>query len=133
MKPFLTRWLCTTVAVAIATQVTGMHYDSFGALLVVSLFLGVVNALVRPLLLLLSLPFILVTLGFFILVVNGMLLWLVGSLVPGFHVEGFWQAFFAAIIVSLVSWVLSSFFRSHDGQFRVITHSSRLQPPVIKE
>ncbi len=109
-----------------------IRYESIGALLAASLLLGIANALVRPVLLLLSLPFILVTLGFFILVVNGLLLWMVGSLVPGFHVDGFWQAFFGALIVSVVSWLLSAFFKNSDGRYQVITRQTPLQGETLK-
>ena len=126
MRPFLVRWLVTTIAVAAAAPLTGMRYDSFSALLGAALLLGIINALVRPVLLLLSLPFILVTLGFFILVVNAILLWVVGSIVPGFHVESFGTAFFGALIISIVSWTLSSFFRATDGRYHVITHHQQL-------
>jgi putative membrane protein len=126
MRTFLTRWLFTTIAVAIAAHLTGMRYDSISALVGAALLLGIINALVRPILLLLSLPFILVTLGFFILVINGFLLWIVGSIVPGFHVDTFGTAFFGALIVSFVSWILSSFFRASDGRYHVITHHERL-------
>ena len=120
------RWFCTTIAVAIAAHLTGMRYDNLGALIGAALLLGIINALVRPVLLLLSLPFILVTLGFFILVINGVLLWMVGSVVPGFHVDSFGSAFFGALIVSVVSWILSSFFRASDGRYHAITHHERL-------
>jgi putative membrane protein len=126
MRPFLTRWFFTTIAVAIAAHLTGMRYDSAGSLIGAALLLGIVNALVRPILLLLSLPFILVTLGFFILIINGLLLWMVGSIVPGFHVDTFGTAFFGALIVSFVSWVLSSVFRASDGRYHVITHHAQL-------
>jgi putative membrane protein len=132
MRPFLTRWFCTTIAVAIAAHLTGMRYDNLGALVGAALLLGIVNALVRPILLLLSLPFILVTLGFFILVINGLLLWIVGSIVPGFHVETFGTAFFGALIVSFVSWIFSSFFRASDGRYHVITHHEGLAGPAEK-
>lgn len=121
MKAFVLRWLCTTVAVAVAAHLTGVTYSGFGALLIMALLLGLVNAFIRPVLLLLSLPFIVITLGFFILIVNTLLFWLVSALVPGFAVSGFWQAFFAALIVSFVNWVLSSVFRTEDGQYRMVT------------
>src|SRR5688500_13468269 len=106
MKPFIIRWLCTTVAVAVSAWMTGIPYENPGWLFVVALLLGFINAFIRPVLLLLSLPFIIVTLGAFILVVNTLLFWLVSGLVPGFGpVHGFWQAFFAAMIVSIVNWV----------------------------
>ncbi|MES2570100.1 MAG: phage holin family protein [Verrucomicrobiota bacterium] len=132
MKSLLTRWFCTTIAVALAAHMVSIRYESIGALLAASLLLGIANALVRPVLLLLSLPFILVTLGFFILVVNGLLLWMVGSLVPGFHVDGFWQAFFGALIVSVVSWLLSAFFKNSDGRYQVITRQTPLQGETLK-
>ena len=127
MRPFLVRWLFTTIAVAVATHLTGMRYDSLGSLLGAALLLGIVNALIRPVLLLLSLPFILITLGLFILVVNALLLWMVGSIVPGFHVDSFGSAFWGGIIISIVSWALSSFFRASDGRYRVITHHAHLR------
>lgn len=128
MKAFLTRWICTTVAVAVAAWVTGVTVGGWLPLLWASLLLGFVNAFIRPVLLLLSLPFIILSLGLFILVVNALLFWLVGGLVPGFEVTGFGQAFFAAIIVSVVNWVLSLFFRGSDGQYHLITHHGRLKP-----
>ena len=127
MKEFLIRWLCTTVAVWAAVKLTGMHADGLGSLLVVTLILGIINAVIRPVLMVLSLPFILVTLGFFILVLNALMLWLAGSIAPGFQVGGFWNAFWGSIIVSFVSWVLSAFFQNNDGQYRVITSHPQLK------
>lgn len=123
MQAFLIRWLITTLAVmAAAWVIPGISYSTTGALLGASLLLGIINALVRPVLLLLSLPFIIVTMGLFIFVVNALLLMLVSAVVPPFHVEGFWSAFFGAILISLVSWILSSLFRTSDGRVRLITH-----------
>jgi putative membrane protein len=128
MLAFLIRWMVTTVAVYAAERLLpGIRCDSTWALFAASLLLGIINAFVRPVLMLLSLPFIVVTMGLFIFVVNGLLLWLVAALIPPFHVDGFWDAFFGSIIISLVSWVLSSFFRSSDGRIHVITHH-----PAIK-
>jgi putative membrane protein len=123
MKPFVIRWLCTTLAVAVAAWLTGIPYTSPGWLFVVALLLGFVNAFIRPVLMLLSLPFIIVTLGLFIQIVNTLLFWFVDSLVPPFGpVTGFWQAFFAALIVTIVNWVLSSIFHTSDGKVHLITH-----------
>ena len=124
MKSFLTRWLVTTIAVAIAVQLTDMTTDGWVPLVVAALLLGVINAVIRPVMLLLSLPFILVTLGFFILVVNALMLWVVGKMVHGFHVEGFWTAFFGALIISVVNWALSAVFKDKDGHYQVMTHHS---------
>jgi len=133
MKPFLIRWLVTTVAVAVATPLTGIEVSGWGALLGASLLLGIVNALLRPLLLLLSLPLIVFSLGFFILVVNALMLWMVGGLVPGFEVPGFWSAFFGAIFISIVSWALSAFFRGSDGRVHVITHHTQVREAQVKQ
>ena len=123
MKPFLTRWLATTIAVAVAEQLlTNMYADGWLSLIVAALLLGVINAIIRPVLLVLSLPFILVTLGLFILVVNAFMLWIVGKIVPGFHVDGFWTAFFGSIIIGIVNWALSAVFKGSDGQYHVMTH-----------
>jgi putative membrane protein len=122
MKGFILRWLCTTCAVAVATWITGIEYTELWQLFAVAFLLGLLNAFLRPILLLLSLPFIIVTLGFFILIVNTLLFWFVSNLVPGFEVSGFWQAFFAALIVSIVNWALSSVFQTEAGEFRLITH-----------
>ncbi len=124
MKPFLTRWFVTTLAVAVAVQLTGMRADGWWPLICAALLLGLINAFIRPVLLLLSLPFILVTLGFFILIVNALTLWAAGGLVPGFEVNGFWNAFFGSIIVSVVSWALSAVFKGSDGKYHIITHHS---------
>jgi putative membrane protein len=123
MRAFIIRWLCTTVAVAVATWITGIPYTEAWQLFAVAFLLGFVNAFIRPVLLLLSLPFIVVTLGFFILIVNTLLFWFVSNLVPGFEVSGFWQAFFAALVVTVVNWGLSSIFRTEQGEYRLITHS----------
>jgi putative membrane protein len=128
MTAFVIRWLVTTIAVLVAAHlIPGIGYDGWGALLGASLLLGIINAFVRPILLLLSLPFIIITMGLFIFVINALLLLLVSKIVPAFHVAGFWSAFFGAIIISLVSWILSSFFRGSDGRIHVITHHTAVK------
>jgi putative membrane protein len=127
MKQFLIRWLVTTLAVAAAVKLTGIRTDGWLPLICMALFLGIINAVIRPVLLLLSLPFILVTLGLFILIVNTLTFWLAGGLVPGFYVDGFWNAFFGSIIVSIVSWALSAFFRGADGEVHVLTRHEQLR------
>lgn len=109
VKSFLQRWLVDTVAVMVAANVVkGINYDSMTSLLVASLLLGVFNAILRPLLLLLSLPLVIFTLGLFTLVINALLLYFVGQLVKSFHVADFGAAFLGALIISLVSLVLNS-------------------------
>jgi putative membrane protein len=102
-------WLVNTLAlVAVAYLMPGITVASFGTAIVAALVLGLVNAIVRPILILLTLPATLLTLGLFIFVLNGLLFWMVGSFIDGFHVAGFWSGFFGAIVFSLVSWLLSA-------------------------
>ena len=92
--------------------VPGLHISTPLAALVAGAFLGLVNALVRPILLLLTLPLTLLTLGLFIFVINSACLALAAFLVPGFSIDGFGSAFFGALIVSVVSWILSGLLTS---------------------
>jgi putative membrane protein len=107
--------------------VHGIRYESVASLIGAALLLGILNAFVRPVLLILSAPLILLTLGLFILIVNGLMLLLVPHVVIGFHVDGFWSAFWGAIVISIVSWILSAFFRGSDGHVRVLTHHSQIR------
>jgi len=129
MRRFVFRWAVTTIAVMVASSVIrGIRYDTVAALIGASLLLGILNAFVRPFLLIISVPLILLTLGLFILVLNGLLLLLVPHVVVGFHVDSFWSAFWGAIVISLVSWLLSAFFRGSDGRVHVLTHHSEVRP-----
>jgi putative membrane protein len=122
MRHFVFRWAVTTVAVMVASSLLhGIRYDNVSDLVGAALLLGFLNAFVRPVLLILSAPLILLTLGFFILIVNAFMLTIVPHVVSGFHVDGFGSAFWGAIIVSVVSWLLSAFFRGSDGRVHVIT------------
>jgi putative membrane protein len=128
MRHFVFRWIVTTFAVFVAAPIVGINYgDRVGCLLGASLLLGIVNAFVRPILLLLSLPLILVTLGVFILIINALMLKVVSAIVPCFEVPGFWSAFFGAIIISIVSWLLSAFFRGSDGRVHMLTHHTQVR------
>ena len=123
IKQFVLRWAVTTIAVMVASSfIRGIRYDTIASLIGASLLLGILNAFVRPFLLILSAPVILVTLGLFIFVLNGLLLLLVPSVVLGFHVDSFWSAFWGAIVISFVSWILSAFFRGSDGRVHALTH-----------
>ncbi len=120
--------MVTTIAVMAASAfIPGIRYDSVANLIGAALLLGILNAFVRPVLLILSAPLILLTLGLFILVVNGLLLRLVPTFVPGFHVDGFSAAFWGAIVIGIVSWMLSAFFRGSDGQVHVLTHHTQIK------
>ncbi len=84
-----------------------IRVDGLLAALVAAFVLGIINALIRPILVFFTFPFTLLTFGLFLLVINGLMLWLVAALVRGFHVNGFWGAVFGSILISLVSWILS--------------------------
>jgi putative membrane protein len=128
MRHFVFRWIATTIAVMVAAAlIHGIRYDSTASLLGAALLLGIFNAFVRPVLLILSAPLILLTLGFFILVINGLMLLLVPNIVRGFHVESFGSAFWGAIVIGLVSWMLSAFFRGSDGRVHVLTHHTQIK------
>ena len=102
-------WLINTVSlIAVAYLLPSIQVSSFVTALIAALVLGLVNAVVRPVLVLLTLPVTLLTLGLFIFVLNGLLFWLVGSVIQGFEVQGFWAGVFGAIIYSLISWLLSA-------------------------
>jgi putative membrane protein len=102
-------WLINAVAlIAVAYLMPTITVSSFGVALVAALVLGLVNAVVRPVLVLLTLPATVLTLGLFIFVINGLLFWMVGSWLEGFAVAGFWAGVFGAILFSLVSWLLSA-------------------------
>ncbi len=110
MRGFLVRLLITALGLWIADQLLpGIVFTSTGALIVSASLLGVVNAVIRPILLILTLPLTVLTLGLFILVVNGISLALVAWLVPGFQIAGLASATLGAIIVGLTSWVASAF------------------------
>jgi putative membrane protein len=104
--------------------VPGVDISGAGTLLIAAILLGVVNALVRPLVVVLTLPITLVTLGLFLLVVNAAMFGLVASFLDGFRVTGFWPALFGAIVVSITSWLASSFIGA-DGKYEVLVIKRR--------
>jgi len=106
---FIVSLIINALALYVVTLIVkGIHYDTVTALIIASLVLGLANAIVRPIMLLLSLPFIIVTLGLFVLVVNGIVLWLVGLVVPGFHVDSLWAGILGAIILAVISWIVGA-------------------------
>ena len=109
MVGFLFRAALAALGLWLATYwVRGVLIDSPSTLILAAVLLGVVNAIVRPIAVILTLPLTLVTLGFFLLVINAAMLGLVALLLPGFHISGFWAALFAALIVSVTGWVGST-------------------------
>ena len=101
------RWVVLAVAVWVATHlVRGLSYDDWPSLLVAALVLGILNSMVKPILVALALPFVVFTFGLFLLFINAFLLMLTAKVVPGFLVAGFWSAMGASLIVSVLSIML---------------------------
>ena len=109
MVGFLLRAAITALALWVASQLLdGMHFATTGKLVIAAVLLGLVNAVVRPIAFILTLPITVVTLGLFLLVLNAMMIGLVAWLVPGFTISDFWTAVGGAIVVGLVSWAAST-------------------------
>jgi len=110
MKGILIRWIINAVALILASRVIkGIEVDHVLAAFVAAAVLGVMNAVVRPILILLTLPITLLTLGLFILIINGFMLYVAGAVVRGFHVTGFWSSVFGALFLSVISWIANAF------------------------
>lgn len=105
----LVTWLINALALlALPYLFTSIRVETFATALIAALVLGLINTLIRPVLVLLTLPVTLLTLGLFIFVINGLLFWFAGSVIAGFHVAGFWAGVFGAIVYSVISWALAS-------------------------
>ena len=105
----LANWVLNALALFLVSKIIpGIEVSGFGSALVAVLVIGLVNALIKPILLLLTLPIYILTLGLFTFVLNGLMLLLAGSIAPGFRVEGFWTALFGSILLSIVSTILHS-------------------------
>jgi putative membrane protein len=126
MKSFLKRSVITGLAVALAASIVpGISYTP-GGLILATLLLGILNAVVRPIMVVLTLPLLIFTLGLFILVINTLLLRWVGHLLsPDFVVDGYGAAFWGSLIISIVSLILNSLTRSGDSRI----HFQRGKPP----
>lgn len=135
MKPFFYRWATTSFAVFIAGGIVpGITYDTLSALLWAGLLLGILNAVVRPALMILSLPLIVLTLGLFIPFINAILLKFVGGgLISGFRVAGFGSALLGAIVISLVSGALNRLFKQESGTGGMTIRGSTLPPSENQE
>lgn len=129
MRGLLIRFAVTGVAVLLASAIIpGIEVESASAGLAAVIVLAILNALVRPILYLFSLPFIVLTLGVFMVVINALLLLLVAFLVKGFVVTGFWSSIGGAILISLVSGVLNLWV-SEQGRMEIVIH--RPKPPRV--
>jgi putative membrane protein len=104
-------WLVTTVAILIVTQLMrGVQVSSIGVAVVAAAVLGILNALVGPILIFLTLPITIITFGLFLFIINAFLFWLAGAIVPGFRVESFGSALIGSIIVSIISLIVHAIF-----------------------
>lgn len=107
---FLLHWAITALSLWVASRVfRGISFDDTSSLVISALLLGFANAIVKPLLIVLTLPLTLLTFGLFLLVINALMILLVSALVRGFKVSGFWTAFFASIFIAVLSWVIGAF------------------------
>ena len=122
MRGFVIRAAIVALGLYVASAIVpGVEIRSGGALIAAAVLLAVVNAIVRPVLILLTLPITLLTLGLFLLVINGLMIELVSALLqPGFHVASLGPAILASIIVSITGWLVNGFI-GHDGRVEVIT------------
>lgn len=120
MTGFLLRTAMVALGLWLATRIfSGLHFDSPGTLLAAALLLGLVNAIIRPIAVVLTLPLTLVTLGLFLLVINAAMLGLVALLLAGFQISGFLTAVGASLIVSVTSWIASGLI-GNNGKFEVM-------------
>jgi putative membrane protein len=125
MKGFLLRTLITALGLWLASAVVpGIVITSAGTLLLAAVLTGAVNALVRPIVIVLTLPLTVVTLGLFLLAVNAAMFGLVAWILPGFRVSGFFAALFGWLIVSLVAWLASSFI-GPEGRYQILVAERR--------
>jgi putative membrane protein len=118
---FFVRVLVNILAIILAASIVpGIRLEGVLSAVAAGVLLGLVNAVVRPVLLILTLPITLLTLGLFLFVLNGLCFWLVAGLVKGFHVDGFWSAMLGALVVSVASWVVTLLV-SDSGKVVLIT------------
>lgn len=112
----LTRWLVITAGILLASIILkGIHVDSLKTAVIAAAILGVINVFLRPVLLILTLPLTILTLGVFAFVLNALMLLLVAYFVPGFDVDGFFWAFLGALTISIVSWLANRFINISDS------------------
>ncbi|MFO7800885.1 MAG: phage holin family protein [Desulfovermiculus sp.] len=125
MHGILIRWLALTLAILLcAYLIDGIHLSGFFSAIGAAAFLGILNALFRPLLILVTLPINILTLGLFTFVINAILLLMVSGVVSGLQIQGFWSALGGALIISVISWLLSSFV-SDKGRLEYIELKKR--------
>lgn len=121
------RWMVLTTAIMVTSYlIEGIEVRGFGSALFAAAILGVLNAFFRPVLILLTLPINILSLGLFTFVINAMLLKMASGVISGFEVHGFWSAVFGSLLISLVSWLLSSFIND-QGRVEHVRHSKTIE------
>ena len=111
MRSWVIRWILNVAAIGITAYILPGFEVNLMGVLIGSVFLGVVNAVIRPILLIFTLPLNILTLGLFTFVVNALMLWLTSAVIQGFDIDGFWWALLSAIVLSLVSMLISTFIK----------------------
>ena len=120
MNGILIRWLISGCGLLLVGYlVPGIEVEGLFFALLAAALLGILNAVVRPVLLLLTLPLTVLTLGLFILVINGLMFMMLAWLLPGIHIQGFWSAFAGALLFGIIGWVTNSFINEH-GRIQII-------------
>ena len=132
MNGIIVRWLTTTAAIVFTSYLLdGIHVSGFLSALFAAAMLGILNAFFRPIALLLTLPINILSLGFFTFVINALMLKMASAVITGFDVIGFWSAIFGSLLISIISWLLSSFINdrgtvtSFDSEYRTKHQQNR--------
>ena len=116
MTGLIIRWLALTASIMLTSYlITGIHVTGFFSAFFTAAILGILNVFLRPLLLILTLPINILTLGLFTFVINALMLKMASGVISGFEVHGFWPAVFGAIVISAVNWILNSFINEQGG------------------
>jgi putative membrane protein len=129
MKSFLLRWLITTLAVQVASQIVPGITWTWSGLIIATLLLGLLNAVVRPVLIFFTLPLVVLSLGLFVFVINALLLWAVGQNLKDFHVATFWDALWGSIIISMVTMALNFLTGANKSRIEFRRAKPPRQPP----
>ena len=131
MRGLLIRFVITGVAVFLASHIIpGMRVESVGAGIAAALVLALLNAIVRPVLYVLAIPFIVLTLGLFVIIINAVLLQFTDWLIDGFEVVGFWAGFWGALVISIISSILNLVV-SEEGRWEMVSQPPRKAPRIV--
>lgn len=125
MPRLLVNWIVTTLTILMIPNLfSGVHVDTFGTALAAAAVLGVLNVLIRPILVFLTFPLTLITFGLFLLVINAFLFQFASYFIHGFKVDSFGAAFLASIVVSLISGLMGSSWERRNGKFKIVVHKN---------